>query len=87
MTARIDGKDYDIIEGETILDIARRNDIYIPTLHNSWTVLGILTPEETGAAFSTARALTSYLRGNRFGVFHSQGNKILCPRRPVRRFP
>ncbi len=34
MTARIDGKDYDIIEGETILDIARRNDIYIPTLCN-----------------------------------------------------
>lgn len=32
MTLTIDGNKYDFSEGETILDIANRNDIYIPTL-------------------------------------------------------
>jgi len=34
MTVTIDGRSCENVEGETILDIARRNDIYIPTLCN-----------------------------------------------------
>ncbi len=30
----INGKNYEVAEGKTVLDVARENDIYIPTLCN-----------------------------------------------------